>query len=295
MNWKKLGKALLFPHASVLLLLLPLAAAALVYAFVGLEETDPLRIAAYVLSFYTLLVWCLRTPKLVDAVRRVKRDNRYARRWLSDARLRMNVTLTGNVLWNGAYAALQLGLGLYYRSFWFYSLAGYYFSLASMRFFLVRYTLRHRPGEQMARELRHYRACGWVFLFMNLALSGMMLFMIREERMVRHHEVVTIAMAAYTFTSLTMAIVNVVRYRKYQSPVFSASKVVSLASACVSMLTLEATMLTTFSGDGMTPQTQTLFLALSGGAVSILIITMALYMIVKSNQKLKNREEIYGK
>lgn len=295
MDWKKLGKALLFPHASVLMLLLPSASAALGYAFVGLEETDPLRIAAYVLSFYTLLVWCLRAPKLVDAARRLKRDNRYARRWLSDARLRMNVTLTGNVLWNGAYAALQLGLGLYYRSFWFYSLAGYYFSLAFMRFFLVRYTLRHCPGEQMARELRHYRACGWVFLFMNLALSGMMLFMIREERMVRHHEVVTIAMAAYTFTSLTMAIVNVVRYRKYQSPVFSASKVVSLASACVSMLTLEATMLTTFSGDGMTPQTQTLFLALSGGAVSILIITMAVYMIVKSNQKLKNREEIHGK
>lgn len=295
MDWKKLGKALIFPHAAVLLLLLLSAAAALVYAFVALEETNPLRIAAYVLSFYTLLVWCLRAPKLVDAVHRVKRDNRYARRWLSDARLRMNVTLTGNVLWNGAYATLQLGLGLYYRSFWFYSLAGYYFSLAFMRFFLVRYTLSHRPGEQMTRELRHYRACGWVFLFMNLALSGMMLFMIREERMAGHHEVVTIAMAAYTFTSLTMAIVNVVRYRKYQSPVFSASKVVSLASACVSMLTLEATMLTTFSGNGMTPQTQMLFLALSGGAVSILIITMAVYMIVKSNQKLKNREEIYGK
>lgn len=292
---KKLGKALLFPKNAVLLLLLPTATVALVYAFVGLNETNPLRIAAYVLSFYTLTVWCLRVPRLVNAVRRIKADNRYARRWLSDARLRMNVTLTGNVVWNGAYAALQLGLGLRYRSAWFYSLFGYYFCLAFMRFFLLRYSLRQRPGEDMPRELRHYRACGRVFLLMNLALSGMMLFMILEDRAARHHEVVTIAMAAYTFTSLTMAIVNVVRYRKYQSPVFSASKVVSLASASVSMLTLEASMLTTFSDGGMSPQTQTLFLALSGGAVSILIITMAVYMIAKSSRTLKNSEEIDGK
>lgn len=292
---KKLGKALLFPHIAVLLLLLPSATAALVYAFIAPDEHDPLHIAAYVLSFYTLLVWCLRAPRLPNALRRIKTENPYARRWLSDARLRMNVTLTGNVLWNGAYAALQLGLGLHNHSPWFYSLFGYYFSLAFMRFFLLRYTLRHRPGEKTEQELRHYRACGWVFLLMNLALSGMMLFMIREDRAARHHEVVTIAMAAYTFTSLTMAIVNVVRYRRYQSPVFSASKVVSLASACVSMLTLEASMLTTFSDDGMSPQTQTLFLALSGGAVSVMIITTAVYMIVKSNRKLKNREELYGK
>lgn len=292
---KKFGKALIFPHVAVLFLLLPAGTAALVYAFIALDESDPRRIAAYVLSFYTLLVWCMRLPALIGAVRRIRSSNRHAQRWLTDARLRINVTLSANVLWNGAYGALQLGLGIYHRSFWFYSLAGYYFLLAFMRFFLVRYSLRHRPRENMARELHHYRTCGWVFLGMNLALSGMMLFMIRENRMMRHHEITTIAMAAYTFTSLTMAIINVVRYRRYQSPAFSATKSVSLASACVSMLTLEATMLTTFSGEGMTPQTQVLFLALSGGAVSVFMITMAIYMIAKSNQRLRALEVENGK
>lgn len=287
MNWKKLGTALLFPHTAVLLLLLPLGTVLLIYAMLFLKETDPVRIASYVLAFYTLTIWCARIPKVIRFLQTVKQENKYINVWLGDPRLRMNVTLTGNVLWNGAYAAMQFGLGIYHRSVWFYSLAAYYCSLAVMRFFLVRHTLRHSPGEKMQQELKHYRTCGWIFLFMNLALSGMMLYMVRENRAVRHHEITTIAMAAYTFTSLTLAIVNVIRYRKYNSPAMSASKAISLAAACVSMLTLENTMLATFSSTEMAPQIRKLFLWISGGAVSVFIIIMAIYMILQSSKKMK--------
>ena len=290
MNWKKLGKALLFPHIAVLIPLLFAAAAFLVYAMTALEEADMLRIASYVLAFYTLMVWCLRAPGLIRRLRRLKSENKYLRTWSGDPRLRVNVTLTGNVLWNGAYAALQLGTGIYHHSAWFYSLAAYYASLAVMRFYLVRHTLRHRPGERMEQELKRYRACGWIFLFMNLALSVMMLYMIRENRTMRHHEITTIAMAAYTFTTLTWAIISVVRYRKYQSPALSAAKAISLTAACVSMLTLENTMLTTFGQGDMQPWVQRLFLGLSGAAVSAVIIVMAIYMIVQSGRKMKCME-----
>lgn len=291
MNWKKLGKNLLFPHLALLLFLLPVSVVALVWAMVTLPETSLLRIGAYVLAFYTLCIWCLQAPKLVRALGRLRRENPYVLRWLSDARLRVNVTLTGSVLWNGAYAALQLGLAIVYRSAWFYSLAGYYLCLVVMRLFILRHTLGHHPGVQMGRELKLYRRCGWSFLAMNLALSGVMLFLIRDSRGTRHHEIVTIAMAAYTFTSLIMAIVNVVKCRKYNSPALSASKAISLAAACVSMLTLESTMLVTFEKGKMTPQVQSLFLALSGGAVSMGIIIMAVYMIAHSNEKMKCLEK----
>lgn len=290
MNWKKLGKAVLFPHIAVLLLLLPAGAAFLVYAMLALEETSPIRIASYVLAFYALTVWCARTPRLIRSLRALKHENRYVRVWLDDPGLRANVTLAGGCLWNGAYAAMQLGLGVRHRSAWFFSLAAYYACLSVMRAFLVRHTLRHRPGEDIRRELKRAKACGWVFLFMNLALSGMMLLMIRENRVTRHHEITTIAMAAYAFTSLTMSIVSAVRCRRYQSPALSASRAVSLAAACVSMLTLENTMLATFGGGQMPARTRMLFLALSGGAVSALIIVMALYMIVRSYREVKQAE-----
>lgn len=290
MNWKKIGKALLLPHIAVPLVLLPLSAAFLVVSMLRRAETDPVRIASYVLAACTLTLWCVRIPGIIRFFRGLKQENRYVRAWTSDPRLRANVTLSAHVLWNGAYAALQLATGIYHRSPWFYSLAAYYAMLAVMRFFLVRHTLRHRPGEELRRELIRYRACGWIFLLMNLALSVMMLDMIRENRVMRHHEITTIAMAAYTFTTLTVAIVNVIRYRKYQSPALSASKAISLTAACVSMLTLENTMLTTFGGTQMQPGTRMLFLGFSGGAISVFIIVMAVYMIAQSSQKLNCME-----
>lgn len=290
MNWKKIGRALLFPPIAVVFLLLPLSIGGMLWAMLSLGENHPLTIAGYALAFYTLCIWCVRIPAMVRYCKAWKSENRLAKRWLSDVRLRVTVTLTGNLLWNGAYAALQLGLAVRHHSAWYYSLAGYYFSLALMRFFLARHTLRYSPGEKMQQELRYYRACGWIFLLMNLALAVMMVYMIAENRSMRHHEVTTITMAAYTFTSLTMAIVNVFKYQKYNSPVFSASKVISLASACVSMLTLENTMLTTFEKEGMAARGKTLLLALSCGAVLALILAMAIHMIYSANRKIRNLE-----
>lgn len=287
MHWKKIGRAVLFPPMALLLPLLPASIGAMLYGMRRLGESHPATLAAYVLSFYALIVWCVRMPAVVRFLRAFRRENRYVSRWLGDPRLRMNVTLSGSVLWNGAYGALQLGLGIYHRSAWFYSLAAYYASLACMRFFLVRHTLRHKPGEAMRRELKQYRACGWIFLLMNLALSGMMLYMIRENRATRHHEITTIALAAYTFATLTWAIISVPRYRRYHSPAMSASRVVSLAAACVSMLTLENTMLVTFGREEMTAQVRRLFLALSGGAVSVCLVALAIYMIAQANRKMK--------
>lgn len=282
MKQHKWLRRLLFPSPILLAVLLPLAGALLIGSMCRLPETHPVRLGAYVLSFYTLTIWCLRIPAIVRWCRRIKTENRYLRRWFADPRLRMNVTVTGNLLWNGAYAALQLGLGMTHHSPWFYSLAGYYTCLALMRLVLVHHTLRHTPGADLHRELVAYRICGWIFLILNLALSGMMVSMLLENRDTRHQEIITIAMAAYTFTTLTMAIVNLIRYRRYHSPAMSASKAISLAAACVSLLTLENTMLQTFRQDTITPETIRLFLTLSGAGVSLLMILMAVYMIVQS-------------
>lgn len=287
MDWKKLGKVLLFPHIAIMIILVPIATVFLVYSMVFLGTESVAAIVSYVLAAYTLAVWCIKIPYLIHFFKTFKDENKYARIWQDDTRLRVNVSLYGTLIWNTAYALLQLGMGFWHHTFWFYSLAGYYIALAVMRFFLVRHTRKYKPGEKMREELRKYRTCGIVFLIMNLALALIIFFMVYWNRTFNHHEITTIAMAAYTFTSLTLAIISVVKYRKYNSPVYSASKAISLAAACVSMLTLESTMLTTFSDGTMSLTEQKILLGVSGGAISIFIIVMAIYMIVQSNKKLK--------
>ena len=289
-----MGKSLLFPHIAIMLILLPVAIVFLVYAMIFMGTDSIAAYISYVLAFYTLTVWCCKIPKLIRFFKIFKDKNKYARLWQDDARLRVNVSLYGSLMLNTAYAVFQLGLGFYHASFWYYSMAGYYISLAIMRFFLVQHTSRHKPGEKMQEELIKYRNCGIVFFVMNMALSVMMFFMVYWNRTFRHHEITTIAMAAYTFTAFTLAIINVVKYRKYNSPVFSASKVISLAAACVSMLTLESTMLTTFDDGTLDILGRQIMLGASGGVVSVFIVAMAVYMIVQSNKKvklLKNVEE----
>lgn len=287
MNWKKLGKALLFPRFAVMIILIPVATVFLVYSMLFMGTESVAAIISYVLAAYTLTVWCFKIPHLIRFFKAFKSENRYARLWQEDTRLRINISLYGTLVWNTVYAVLQLGLGFWHRSFWFFSMAGYYISLATMRFFLVRYTRRFVPGERMKDELIRYRRCGWVFLIMNLALTLMIFFMVYWNRTFNHHEITTIAMAAYTFSSLTMAIINAVKYRRYNSPVYSASKAISLAAACVSMLTLESTMLTTFGDGTMDLFTRRILLGASGGVISVVIILMAIYMIVQGTRKIK--------
>ena len=65
MDYKKIGKALLFPHPAVLIVLLPVGAVFLVYSMVCLgKETIPAYIS-YALAAYTLTIWCVRIPEII--------------------------------------------------------------------------------------------------------------------------------------------------------------------------------------------------------------------------------------
>ena len=287
MDWKKIGKSLLFPHIVIMISLVPLATVLLVGSMVFVGTESPIAYISYVLAAYTLTIWCMKIPNVIRFFKRFKEENKYAQKWLTDTRLRVNVSLYGSFMWSALYGVFQLWLGFYHHTFWFYSLGAYYICLGIMRFFLVRHTRKYAPGERMQAELIKYRTCGWVFLVMNLALSLIIFFMVYWNRTFQHHMITAITMAAYTFTAFTMAIVNVVKYKKYNSPVFSASKAISFAAACVSMLTLTSTMLTTFNDGTMDALTRKMMLGSVGAAVSGTVVTMAIYMIAQGTKKLK--------
>ena len=288
-------KKLWYPKTFLLWLLIPVSVVWLVLSMVFFGSNSPFSIAAYILSAYTLTAVCLRIPDAVAFCKRMGQTNRLVLQWRQDTRFRVNVSLYTALLFNAVYAALQLGLGIYHRSFWFISI--YYVLLALMRFFSVRYLGKHRVGTNIGSELVYYRACGWIFLVMNLALSLMIFFMVYWNRTFHHHEITAIAMAAYTFTAFTMAIVNLIKYRRFQSPVYTATKTITLAAASVSMLTLTSTLLTAFGDPEKDPLLNRILLAACGGSVSLLILVLALYMIVQGSKQLtllRNEETTNG-
>ena len=286
MDWKKIGKRLLFPHPAMVVLLCAIAIVLLVYSFAMLNEADPISIAGYLVSFYALTLACVRVPEIIRWVQRFRQENKYYLLYKNDVQLRINISLYGSFGFNAVYALFQLCLGLWHHSAWFYAMAGYYLLLAVMRLSLVRHTSHHAAGEDNGMEWRKYRFCGWLLLVMNLALAIFTLYFVFRIRTFLHHEITTIAMAAYTFTALTVAIINAIRYKKYGSPAYSAAKAISLASAAVSMLTLENALLTTFGQDSSEMFRQ-IILGASGVVVILVVQGIALYMIVNAHRKLR--------
>ncbi len=286
MDCKKIVRRLLWPHPAFTAVFSPCALALLVYSSLFLEPTAPFSIASYVLSFCALTLTVLRIPDVIRFIRRFRRENRYIVRYSADLRLRTTLSLRASLIFNAAYAVFQLGLGIFHRSAWFYSMAGYYCLLAFMKFLLSKHTARFEPGAQPEAEWRRHRLCGVCLLLTTLTLSIFIIYFVWKIRVFRHHEITTIAMAAFTFASLTMAAVNAFRSRNSASPVLTAVRSISLAAALVSVLTLENAMLTAF-GQETDELFRRIMLSLTGAAVVTGVQIIAIRMIAASCRSLR--------
>ena len=285
-NWKMVGFNLLYPHISVIICLLPISITFLVLALIYLGTESAVAIMSYLLAFYVLMVICFRAPKMINFFKTLKKENKYISKWFSDVHLRVTVSLYGSLIWNVAFAIFQLVLGFYHKSFWFYSMFAYYITLGVMRFFLLKHTRKYKANEVKTIEAKKSILCGYLLIVMNLALALIVFFMVYWNKTFYHHMITTIAMAAYTFFTFIFAIINLVKYRKYKSAVYSSAKTISLIAGAVSMLTLETTMLTTF-GTSQSLMFSQIMLSITGGAVIGFAITMAIIMIVKGSKQFK--------
>ena len=156
-----------------------------------------------------------------------------------------------------------------------------------MRFLLVRYTHRHGFGENLTAEWRRYRLCGVILVIMNLALAGMVILAVDQNEGFKYAGVLIYVMALYTFYIMIMAVVNVVRYRKYHSPVISAARKVSLAAALVSMLSLETAMLSQFDTESTSPYFRQFMTGSTGAGICTIIVGMGIFMMIHSTRRLR--------
>ncbi|MBE6951930.1 MAG: hypothetical protein E7452_00035 [Ruminococcaceae bacterium] len=292
-KFKKIAFRLLYPPVWLIWVLSFLSIGLLVYVFlISGNSQSIVAYASYVVEAYTLTAICMKTPILFRWIKRVKRDNKYISRYFSDRHLRVKLSLYGSVTINALYALLQLYSGVFYHSVWFYSLASYYFVLALMRFFVLRDTIRtDSPGLHKQMEWRRYRFCGVLLLWMHVILSAIVFYIVRQNRGFAYNEIITITMAAYTFTTLTVAIIGIVRYRRYESPLLSAAKALSFTAALVSLLSLETAMLTAFRTEENTPLFRQIMTGATGGVVCVMVLAMAVYMIVRATKAIRSIQQ----
>ena len=216
--------------------------------------------------------------------------NPYTNRYLEDVTFKLNLSLHISLGINLLYAGMNGFSGFYYRSIWFGTLSVYYLFLSVMRFLLVRYAHKNRFGTNKQGEWKRYRLCGSILMGMNLALAGVVILVLHQNQSFVYSGNLIYAMALSTFYVTIMAVVNLVKYRKYESPVMSAARAVNLAAALCSMLSLETAMLTQFSDETTAAWFRPVMIGATGGAVCLIIVGTGLYMVVRSSRALKKQD-----
>ena len=276
------------------------------FAFVSvmlvMEEHSVLSYVSYMLSAYALIITVTGITDIVRAFRQGVNSMPFLRKvrsipagakYLDDSVFRAEVSLYGGLLINLLYVVVKLVSGIYYRSLWFIALSAYYVFLSLMRFLLLHHVRRSAIGKEFESEFRRYRLCGIMLFGLNLALCAIVTLVVVWNQGFEYGGYLIYVMAMYAFYTMITSVIHVIGFRKYKSPVLSAAKVINLTAALVSMLSLETAMIAQFdtTNDPTFRRTMT---AVTGFAVCVFVLSMAVYMIVRANKALKKARVIKG-
>ena len=285
---------IIFPPIWVLALFTLLCILGMAFVATNGFTDNPLCYVIYAISFYAV---CILTAFLIKNGSRVFKNTRkriyntkYGNRFFTDIEFKTRTTLHLSLLINVANVALNVLYGFVYNTNWFFVLSFYYATLTVMRFSLALYTKKYSLGENMLGEWQRARICASVLTLINFALTGVVLMMMYQDKGFTYAGMLIYVMAAYSFYHITIAIIDIIKYKKYKSPIMDSIKAVKLAAALVSMLSLETAMLTAFGSD-MPIEEKRIFIAATGGGISFIVIGLSSYMIVKSTNEINKIKE----
>lgn len=294
MDFKKIIKKIIFPRVSVVIIFTLLATAGMVIAILNGFSNNPINYLIYTISFYALVILSIYVGKNASTIfRKTKKrvyNTKYGNKYMTDIDFKTHVSLYISLLLNLGNVGLNVLYGIFYRTNWFYVLAFYYATLTAMRFILALYTRKNSLRENLLGEWKRARICAAVLTLINLSLTGVVLMMMYQDKGFTYAGMLIYVMAAYSFYHITVAIIDIIKYRKYKSPIVNSVKMVKLAAALVSMLSLETAMLNAFGAD-MPMGEKRVMIAATGAGICFVVLGLSSYMIVESTNKINKLKE----
>lgn len=289
---KLILRKLLYPPKIILFIIPVLSFTALVFIFVTGQTKSWLAYPVYCMSAYSLVILIVALPQLfnrtkarVENSKLIKKlsSSSVGKRYISDMSFRGGFSIYQGMTVNFLYAVFRIITGIVYSSVWFISVAVYHFVLCGMRAYLV--FGYHRKDRGLSYEYRCYNKIAWLLFLLNIPMGGMILLMVRTNSGFSYPGYVIYISALYTFYTMAMSIVNLVKYRKIGSPVLSAAKVLNFVAAMMSVLGLQTAMIAQFSTNG--DEYRKLMNTITGSFVYGIVVIMAIYMIVNAAIKKK--------
>lgn len=235
----------------------------------------------YLIMTYFLIVICIRVYMVIKVkINKFIDNDKYLSKYKEDHKLRYKISLFVSLILNVIYSLFKLLSGIVFKSFWFISFSLYYFLLVILRSNIAKEELN---GDiDLKVEYTSYRKTGVILLFTNVILTMIILIIVNQKIVNIYPNWMAITVAVYTFYLLFTSIYGLIKYRKYKSPLISASKVINVITSLVSLISLEIILIPTFGGDqaGFFE----IMIMITGGGIALIIIIISLYMIIKSTE-----------
>lgn len=179
-----------------------------------------------------------------------------------------------SLLINIAFSAYHITFGVVTHSWWLFTVGVYYLILSIMRFVV----LITRKNIQFITKFT-----GIMLMVLSIPLAGTVILAVVTDRGTVFHMIVMIAMATYTFTKVTLAVINLIRAKKHASQKVFMLRNISLATAAVSLFSLQRSMLVSF--EGMTAFEIQIMNAATGSAVCVAVFVLGINLLQKRYEK----------
>ncbi len=198
---------------------------------------------------------------------------------IGDKRYRIVFFTVCGLAINLVYAFFNGILGIMSQSVWMINLCVYYVILSMMRLGAV--IAERKSAKESGTAAFIMRFCGIALIVLAFVLTGTVCLSLKDYTAVKHHEIVMIAIATYTFYKITISVINAVKVKKYNSPLLGTIRGIGCADAAVSVFSLQQSMIVSFGED------ETLYNIMGaalGAAVFVFIVFLGIGMIIKSRE-----------
>ena len=235
-----------------------------------LYALSPVGLGYFAYTFIVLIV-----PKIKACAIRLLQRHSFTDNILKSYGFRTLAFAAAGFIVNIAYAVLQAVVGIVARSVWNITIAVFYFVLIALKgivFFCDR-----KYKENAAKQIKTYRACGYMFNLLTVALAGIVILINKADMSYEYAGYMIYIVAAYTFYKIITAIIHFFKARRRDGLIVQAIRNINLVDAIYSVFVLQVSMIRAF-GDGNDPLSN----SVAGGAIALLILWISIHMIVQS-------------
>lgn len=174
---------------------------------------------------------------------------------------------------NIAFGAYNIAIGFTTRSLWLFTIGTYYAILS-----VIRYSVLRSKNNSIVKKLT-----GIFLMVMSLPLAGTVVLASIQDRGITFNEIVMITLAAYSFTKITIASINLVKSKRSRSVKIKILRNISFADAFVSIFSLQRSMLVSFGE--MPKSTIRIMNIATGSAVCMIVFLLGVNLLRKTTAK----------